>query len=187
LSDPGADSQRVFRALLKSMSRPGLCVPCPARCAAPAPLASAVAAAAACLLDRETALWLDDAFDTEPIRTFLRFYTGATLAKVPRQAAFALIGDALRMPRLDRFALGSSHNPEASATLIIQLASLHDGGPVEVAGPGINGRATMRPLGLPAWFWDDWRENHGQFARGIDAIMTDGSEFMSLPRTTHRV
>jgi alpha-D-ribose 1-methylphosphonate 5-triphosphate synthase subunit PhnH len=186
LADPGADSQRVFRAVLHSMSRPGLCVPCPAECAVPLPMASAVGAVACCLLDHDTATWLDGAFDTAPIRAFLRFHTGLSFAECSSQAAFALIGDPARLPRFDRFAPGSARDPETSATLIIQLASLCDGEAVTIVGPGIEDIAAVRPLGLPHWFWDGWEDNHRQFPLGVDVILMDGSRLMSLPRTAHR-
>jgi alpha-D-ribose 1-methylphosphonate 5-triphosphate synthase subunit PhnH len=182
-ADPSADSQAVFRAVLRSMSRPGTIVSCPVGCDAPAPLSSSAAAVAACLLDRDTITWLDRAFDRELIRTFLRFHTGVSFCGTANEASFALIGEPDQMPQLNCFALGSARDPERSTTLVVQLPSLRDGEPIVVAGPGIQDTATIRPVGLPGWFFDAWSENHRQFPRGIDLIMTDGAHLLSVPRT----
>jgi alpha-D-ribose 1-methylphosphonate 5-triphosphate synthase subunit PhnH len=185
--DPSRDSQTVFRALLDAMSRPGLRVPCPLDLRPPAPLASATAAIALCLCDHDTPVWLDAAFATPTVAAFLRFHIAAPLTDEPTGAAFALIGDPGRMPELGRFAAGSALDPEHSATLVIQLPSLTDGAPVEIAGPGIERHATVRFAGLADGFWRWWDDNHARFPRGVDLILTDGRDIAALPRTARRV
>jgi alpha-D-ribose 1-methylphosphonate 5-triphosphate synthase subunit PhnH len=184
-ADASGDSQLVFRAVLKAMSRPGLHVPCPTDVQAPKPLAAPTAAVALCLLDNDTPIWLDAAFDTDAIRAFLGFHVAAPRGRPP-DAAFALIGDARRMPKLDDFDPGSALRPERSATLIVQLRSLGTGEPVAIAGPGIESTATVRFDGLADWFWPAWDENHRRFPLGVDLILTDGREISALPRSIRR-
>jgi alpha-D-ribose 1-methylphosphonate 5-triphosphate synthase subunit PhnH len=182
-NDPSADSQAMFRALLRAMSRPGVRLECPAACAAPEPLNTATAAAALCLLDHETSVWLDGAFSLDAVTSFLHFHVGARLKTTPGDAAFGLVGEPATMPPLDKFLSGSSEYPERSATLIIQVPSLDQGDPVEIVGPGIETSATICPAGLPDWFWDAWSGNHKRFPLGVDVLFSHGRSFIALPRT----
>jgi alpha-D-ribose 1-methylphosphonate 5-triphosphate synthase subunit PhnH len=42
----------------------------------------------------------------------------------------------------------------------------------------------VAPVGLPEAFLRLWTENHALFPRGIDLVLTAGSRFLCLPRTT---
>ena len=60
-AEPAVDSQRVFRAVLDAMARPGMLVRVPATIEPPAPLGIATGAVLLALADQDTNVWLDGA------------------------------------------------------------------------------------------------------------------------------
>ncbi|OYV35626.1 MAG: phosphonate C-P lyase system protein PhnH [Rhodospirillales bacterium 20-64-7] len=163
--DPVADSQACFRAVLAAMSRPGS-VHTLAAFAAPAPLCGSVASVLLTLVDRETPLWLDPA--AAAARPWIAFHTGAAAAALGT-ATFAV---ALTLPPLEALHTGADETPEASATVILQVASLTDGPRFTVEGPG-----------LPADFAAIWQRNHERFPLGVDLIVCAGNQVAALPRS----
>ena len=82
--DPVRQSQSVFRLAMEAMASPGRIVAVPSGLAPPAPLNGPAAALLLTLCDYETSVWLDEALDeTTDVATFLRFHTGASLARSP--------------------------------------------------------------------------------------------------------
>ena len=184
---PDLLNQAVFRGLVRALSRPGGIVELPGGIEARAPLPAAVAAVCLCLVDGEAAVWLDAAFDVEPVRDFLRFYCNASITADPARADFALVGDAAGMPRLDSFARGEATAPDGSTTLFVAVSSL-DGGPVtRLAGPGIEPSVHVAPADLPGWFWSDWDRNTDRYPLGVDLFFCAGTRVLGLPRTARRI
>lgn len=181
-ADPVLDSQAVFRAVLDAMSRPAVPVPCPRLPDAPAPLFAATGAVLLSLADLETPVWLDPVLDRDPVRAWLRFHCGCPLVTDRAAAAFALVGDAARVPSLTAFARGSADNPEGSATVLIQVAGFGDGGPC-FTGPGIRDAARLDPAGIDAALWRDWARNGALFPQGVDILFTAPDRFAGLPRS----
>ncbi len=182
-ADPVHDAQAVFRVLLSAMARPGIARTVPQELDAPAPLDSATAALALTLFDNDTPVWIDWIADTPPLRDFLRFHCGCPLSERSQAAAFALVTDPTNMPRLALLAQGIDQYPDRSATLLLQLPDLESGPPVQLRGPGIRESETIRPAGLPDWFWNDWRLNTAQFPLGVDIFLTSGRTVIGLPRS----
>ncbi|HYG90639.1 MAG TPA: phosphonate C-P lyase system protein PhnH [Azospirillum sp.] len=182
-SDPVLDSQRVFRAVLDVMSRPGTVVELPLRLAAPMPLDAAATAVALALTDHETHVWLDRAANTEAVRQYLRFHCGCPLTGETVAADFAIVADARSMPPLSDFKLGSDEFPDRSTTLIVQVPTLTAGEPWNLKGPGIRDRKRLAVGGLPSGFHRWVADNHDRFPRGIDLIFTSGCLLTALPRT----
>lgn len=183
LGDPVHESQAIFRDLLSAMARPGRLVRLSHDVEAPSPLDPATAAAALTLIDNDTPLWIDWIADTPPLRAYLKFHCGCPITESSQSAAFALVTDPANMPRLALFAQGADQYPDRSATLLLQVPNLEDGPAVNLSGPGIKGRETIRAAGLPDWFWNDWRLNAAQFPLGIDIVFTCGKTLVGLPRS----
>lgn len=82
--------------------------------------------------------------------------------------------------------LGSLESPEFGATLLIEVDSVGQGTlSLELAGPGVDGRRTLRLAGLhPEWLTRraDWT---GGFPLGVDLLLSDATHIVALPRTTH--
>ncbi len=174
-ADPVADAQSCFRAVLDAMARPGQ-VRTARGVSAPAPLCAAAAAVLLTLADHETPLWLDPAAD--PARAWIAFHTGAPIVPAA-QARFAI---ALSLPDLAALPAGSDEAPEASATVILQVASLVSGHRFRLQGPGLREPEVVAIDGLPEDFAVIWQQNHGLYPRGIDLILCAGDRLAALPR-----
>jgi alpha-D-ribose 1-methylphosphonate 5-triphosphate synthase subunit PhnH len=183
-ADAVQQSQIAFRALLDAMARPGRIATMPADIGHPAGMAPAVAGAALTLCDLDTQVWLGPGFDTDGVRNWLRFHTGASLVADASAADFALIDAAAGLPALDGFSLGTDMAPERGATLLIQVAGLAGGAAMTWRGPGIKDGVAMPFCGLPATFWQARTAQAGEFPRGLDVYLCAGAEVVGLPRST---
>lgn len=180
--DPAFVSQAAFRALMDCMARPGeirtLSGP-----AAPAPFAPATAALVQSLADYETQLWLDPVFARAPgVADWIRFHAGAPIVREPRDAAFALIGNAGALPELALFAQGSEEYPDRSTTLIVQVDRF-SGTAFTLKGPGIKTTRSLAAAPLPADFAARIQANHALFPRGVDIVLVAGDRLATLPRS----
>ena len=175
-ADPALDSQSCFRALLDAMARPGT-IRAAGRAEPPAPLGAAMGAALLTLADLDTPVWLDPAF--EPARAWLAFHAGAPFADAPPGAALAACA---ALPDLGALDAGGHETPEASATALVELASLRAGAAFRLSGPGLREPKIVRWDGLPADFAARWRANRALFPRGVDLILCAGGELACLPR-----
>jgi alpha-D-ribose 1-methylphosphonate 5-triphosphate synthase subunit PhnH len=182
LADPPHDSQRLFRTVLEAFSHPGRIVTLIDAPAAAGPLSRAATAFVLTLVDRDTPLWLAPAFDTAPVRDFVRFHTGAPIAARPADALFAVLSTE-GMPALDSFPVGTDPYPDRSATLVIELPSLADGPTRTWRGPGIKDRETVALNGLPDSFWAEWAANRALFPCGVDLVFVAGADLIALPRS----
>jgi len=184
LADPTLDSQRIFRSVLEALSRPGRIVDVATAIQPPAPLHPVTAAVCLTLLDFDTPLWLDDAAARPEVVDWLKFHCGMPLAAEPEAAGFALVADAGRMPPLSAFNTGTAEHPERSATVIVQVRALIGGTGRRLTGPGIADEVHLDVTGVPERFWTWASDNHAQFPRGVDVLMSAGQVIAALPRTT---
>ena len=180
-ADPVHEAQAAFRGVLDALSRPGQLVTL-GQPVKGLTLGPAMAHLLLALTDDDTPVWWQQ--PGSEAANWLRFHTGATMAASPRQAAFAVIGDAAAMPALAAFEAGSAESPEDAATLLIEVPSMSDGPAVEWHGPGIREKQTVRLAGLPDNFWAMWQDNHAGFPQGVDIVFTCGDAALGLPRTT---
>lgn len=177
-ANPVTEAQTTFRALLDAMARPGRISPLRAGIKPPAPLNVATAAVALTLVDQETSIYLDGAMLAAT--PWLTFHAGPSITADIGTADFML---ASRCPDLSQLWTGTDEAPEASATLILQIAALGSGTPYRLAGPGLAEPWILRATGLPDDFVDAWQRNHTLFPRGIDMIVCAGDCLAALPRS----
>lgn len=186
-ADAVFDGQRVFRALLDALARPGRPVAMPVGLAPPFPLTAELASVALALADPDAPVWLDEALAAaDAVGSYLRFHTGAPILREPGRAAFALIADPSRMPAFDAFAVGTDEYPDRSTTIVAALPSLEGGPPLRLAGPGIAGEMVVAPP-LSAAFPDAWRANVALFPRGVDLLLVAPGRVLGMPRSTRIV
>jgi alpha-D-ribose 1-methylphosphonate 5-triphosphate synthase subunit PhnH len=178
-ADPVPEAQACFRALLEAMARPGRVQRLAGLPEAPAPLAPAAAAVLLTLADAETPVWTDAGPGAEE---WLRFHAGCPLVVEPGAAGFLLA--AAGMPELAALEAGTEEEPHRSATLILQVAALEQGGGWRLTGPGIENEHRLRVEGLPGGFLASWAANGARFPRGIDLVLCAGDRLAALPRTT---
>lgn len=181
--DPVHQAQHTFRSVLHAMAHPGRVIELDV-IPSPEPLNTATTAVCLSLVDFEIALWFDAAVTAPEAAEHLRFHCGCALATSSTQADFALISDPMNMPALNDFKIGSDEQPELSTTLIIQAKKIQQGEGKRLSGPGINGETQLAIDGIPDSFWTQLQANHALYPRGIDIILTCGSQLAALPRTT---
>jgi len=184
LADPVHDAQRVFRAALEALSRPGTIEPLPVAVAAPPSLNAWAGALALTLIDGSTPVWLDATLDTPAVRTWLRFHCGCRLVDAPEAAAFALVGDGTALADLSVFALGPPEYPCYSATVIVQVTGLATGqAGRRLTGPGIADEARLEVSGLADGFWRALADNGALYPEGVDVFLAAPDALAGLPRS----
>jgi alpha-D-ribose 1-methylphosphonate 5-triphosphate synthase subunit PhnH len=181
--DPALDSQRVFRAVLQAMARPGQIQALDRLPEAPVPLGPATAALALTLFDLDTPIWLSDDLRGAAAR-YLAFHTGAPQVGAIGDARFIVIGRGAALPDLAAIDLGDAEYPERAATLLIQVERLAAASGRRLRGPGIAGHIDIAVEGLAADFWDAFALNRKRFPLGFDTLLVAGDALLGLPRST---
>lgn len=182
-ADQARGSAEAFRVMLDAMAQPGRILPLIPDFAAPAPLLASTAAICLTLCDYDTPLWLDDSLREAAVIDYLRFHTGARIENDVTQASFLLCTPATAAEALARADIGNAEYPDASATLIIQVADFA-GDKLTLKGPGIKDARAFTTAGLDARFWTLMDENHQLFPLGRDVYFAAPREIAALPRST---
>jgi alpha-D-ribose 1-methylphosphonate 5-triphosphate synthase subunit PhnH len=187
-ADKVLSAQSTFRSVMDAMARPGSVQRVTAAVGAPAGMMRGAAAIALTLFDHDTPVWLDAAMSATPdVAKWLKFHASAPVVADSSIASFALVGDAMNLPALDRFAFGSNEYPDRSTTLILQAESLTQGPTFEVKGPGIDGTALLQAMLQPRDLFQRLTINEALFPRGIDVVLVHDDLIVAIPRTTRLV
>ncbi|MDO6591067.1 phosphonate C-P lyase system protein PhnH [Loktanella sp. D2R18] len=168
------DSARAFRQIMTAMAQPGT-INEVTGALPPAPLSIAAGVVLLTMCDPETPVFLTPKFDTDEVRAWITFHTGAPFTAA-NNAAFA-VGAWGDLP-LNEFSIGSSEYPDRSATLIVETDHLSVTG-ATLRGPGIKDTATLSLPDAQAF-----QNNALLFPLGLDFIFTCQSDLAALPRTT---
>jgi alpha-D-ribose 1-methylphosphonate 5-triphosphate synthase subunit PhnH len=167
-----AEAQACFRAVLRALSGPGQIVTIDTSLTPPPPLSIAAGAILLTLADAATAVSIEAA-----ARDWLVFHTGARLAD---ETAADFIATRTR-PELRRLRAGTDDEPEAGATLILDVEAF-DGPAYRLTGPGIAEAAMVR-LPLEQEFLEEWRAQRAIAPRGVDMLLCAGRKILGLPRS----
>ena len=181
--NPVDDAQAVFRATLEAFAHPGRLELLPVGSGHPEGLSPALTALLLTLADPDTPVWLP-ANAPAAARAFLRFHCGCTLVDAVADATFVCVPAGHAMPALADCAQGLPAYPDRSATLIVEVDSLHDGDALTLSGPGIESTQPLQVRGLPADFRQAWRANNARFPLGVDLLLASGEQFCAMTRTT---
>lgn len=179
-AQPVFEAQATFRLIMDAMAHPGNIATIPADVAAPGSLGVAQAALLLTLADADTPVLIPDA--PSELVAWLAFHTGARLASVPEEAAFALVERGGALP--DGLPLGTQDYPDRSATLVIEVEAFGRGETLHLTGPGIKDRTELSVAGLPDGLLALLADNRTLFPRGIDVLLTAGRDLVALPRST---
>ncbi|MDG4650153.1 phosphonate C-P lyase system protein PhnH [Roseibacterium sp. SDUM158017] len=174
-ADPPRHAAHAFRGALQALSRPGRIERLDGA-APPAPCSPAAGALLLTLCDTTTPLHLAPSHDSEDLRGWIAFHTGAPL--VPAEAASFALGTWEALAPVSRFAFGTAEYPDRAATLIVEVARLEAAG-ARLTGPGIE---TSAALSLPEI--GAFRENRARFPLGFDCFFTCADRVAGLPRST---
>jgi alpha-D-ribose 1-methylphosphonate 5-triphosphate synthase subunit PhnH len=183
-AEPVFHAQSVFKLMMDAMARPGTIQTVAPDAEPPAPLGIAAGAIALTLCDHDTPVWLSSGLAKSAIPQWLGFHTGASVTAEKAEARFAFVEAGAPLSSFGLFAFGTQEYPDRSTTLVIELPDLEGGRRLALMGPGIKTVNDIAPLGLPDAFLHLWTENRALFPRGIDIVLTSGSRFLCLPRTT---
>lgn len=173
-ADAPIDAAHAFRAIMTALARPGEILHVTGA-QPPAPLSAAAGAVLLTLCGPETPVFLAPSHDSEAVRGWIGFHTGAPIAEAG--AADFAIGRWGELPR-DRFRIGVPDYPDRSATLIVEMDALEAMGPT-LTGPGIE---TEAHLSLPER--GAFQANAAQYPLGLDFFFTCGDRIAGLPRST---
>lgn len=173
--NPAIGSAHAFRSVMEAMARPGT-IQSIQGAEPPAPLSIAAGTILLTLCDTDTPVYLAGKADTDDVRKWLAFHTGAPLVG-PSHAMFA-VGDWDALMPLNVFPIGTSEYPDRSTTLIVECPTLEAKG-AELKGPGIKAQAA---LSLPET--KAFQANRALFPLGLDFIFTCGGQLAALPRST---
>jgi alpha-D-ribose 1-methylphosphonate 5-triphosphate synthase subunit PhnH len=171
-------AQRTFRALLAAMAYPGRITRIHDVPDVPAPLSPAIGAAARVLFDGDVSVWAG----SSEAAAWLAAATGTRITQDAAAAQFAVTTSADVLP-LARWNAGTAEDPETSATLLVHVASLTGGAPVQLTGPGIAGEIVIAPRGMAPGFWHEWMANSARYPLGADVFFFDMHAVIGLPRT----
>ncbi len=186
--DEARGSQRVFRAALDALSRPGRIVTVEHDAQVPGGAQSASAALMLALLDSDCTLWLSPLLVQSGAAAWLRFHTGCQLVTESQQAQFVWVACGDAMPELAQLRPGTDEYPDQSATVVLDVGSFNAAGAAQswtLKGPGIESETALAVDGLAPDFAAQWSDNHARFPRGIDVYLAAASGLVGLPRSTH--
>ncbi|WP_170561165.1 phosphonate C-P lyase system protein PhnH [Ruegeria atlantica] len=165
----------AFRAAMTVMARPGEIRELNGS-RPPNPLSTAAGTLLLTLCDPETKVHLAGAINTDAVREWLTFHTGAPLAQAA-DADFA-VGRWAELGSLGTYRIGTAEYPDRSATLIVECDELQQAG-AELSGPGIKGTAQLFLPDIPAL-----QANAALYPLGCDFFFTCGNRVAALPRST---
>lgn len=165
----------AFRAAMTVMARPGEIRELKG-VQPPNPLSIAARTLLLTLSDPETKVHLAGAFNTDAVRAWLTFHTGAPLSQAA-DADFA-VGTWTQLGPLGTYRIGTAEYPDRSATLIVECDALQQAGAI-LSGPGIKDTARLSLPDAPAL-----QANAALYPLGCDFFFTCGDRVAALPRST---
>ncbi len=174
-ADPAVAAAHGFRAAMDVMARPGERREITGGIA-PEGLSPAAASLILTLCDPETGVYLAADVDSDALRGWITFHTGAPLVSADK-ADFAVGGWAALMP-IDQYRIGTTEYPDRSATLVVELTEFAAPN-ATLTGPGIKDTARMYLPDLALL-----QRNSMLYPLGVDLFFTSGSEVAALPRST---
>ncbi len=182
-TNQATDSNRVFRAALEAMSRPGKIVQAP-EFATPKGLNSAATSVLLALADVDTPIWIHPTISNDEILSHLRFHTGAEITKDISKAAFAIASAGSEADYLNHLSLGTPEMPHMSATLILLVNEFTEAPSMTLSGPGIKDKETLGVTPLPEGFLEWAQANQRLFPCGVDTFFASASSLAALPRSS---
>jgi alpha-D-ribose 1-methylphosphonate 5-triphosphate synthase subunit PhnH len=193
LQQPVMQAQRVFRALLEAMARPGRLQRLPAdvlQGLQPPALQPATAALLLTLLDADTVLHLGGRLQQPALLRYLGFHAG-TRHGAAEAADFVVLAAAEAEAGLwARLREGTDLVPQAGATLVLEVPAMGEaadapGLALRLRGPGIRDTQRLVVQGLDRAFWQARIAREAHFPRGIDLVLVAGACIAAVPRSTH--
>jgi len=182
-ADPVHDAQASFRTVLHALAEPGRVAELPVKLSAPAGLGVARAAILLALSDYDTPVYLPPSVGEGEAAAWLRFHSGCPLVANTEAAHFLALDGLAQLPGAEAMQPGSASYPDRSATLLIEVPELAEGGPILLTGPGIEHSRSISVGGWTSATTRFLQANRAGFPLGVDLLLTCGDRLMGLPRT----
>lgn len=183
-ADPVHDSQQCFRSVLQALAQPGRLFELDFKLEPPAGLSAAQCAMLLCLADFDTGVHLFGSTATTAAEQYLRFHTACPLSATLGRAHFVTVRGLESCPPLADLMPGEAAYPDRSASLLIEVSELAEGGPISLRGPGIRHTQAISVGGWQAATTAFFAANRALFPLGVDVILSCKRQIMGLPRTT---
>jgi alpha-D-ribose 1-methylphosphonate 5-triphosphate synthase subunit PhnH len=173
-----------FRSILGCFAKPAVPASIAAPTNAPLPLLPSTACLALTLFDYQTPVWLSATLNTDAVRKFIRFHTGAVITANVGEASFAIITmDEANVDWPD-FNLGTHEYPDRSTSVIVQVSSFAGAPAIEVSGPGLKEPVSFQIEAASDDFWIRVQDNACLFPIGVDFIFSSPHQVAVLPRSS---
>jgi len=183
------DSQRHFRTILDSMSRPGKINHLASLRLSPPPGLHKAAAYVAFVLLNADATCDASALGADAVE-YVRANTASPVAEGAKADYLIFNGNTdASVARIEGAKAGVLAYPETGASVIIQVghmgkSSATGGLQLTIEGPGVEGREQVFVTGLHASLLDALKLRNTEFPLGIDAMLVSEEEcILCLPRT----
>ena len=169
------EASYAFRAAMTAMARPGE-IRTVVGAQPPAPLSVAAGTLLLTLCDPDTSVHLAGETNSDEVRSWLAFHTGAPI--VPAEKANFAVGEWDDLMPLTQYHIGTPEYPDRSATLIVECQELKQQGAV-LNGPGIKDTRRFSVPDSAAL-----NVNARLYPLGCDFFFTAVDRVAALPRST---
>jgi len=180
--DPELGTQQTFRAMVKALDHPGHFVQIKSKLSVPEVLNPASAALFLTLCNDKTTVWADLNWNCALIEWF-QYQCGCSIVTEPCMASLALITNPVAMPPLDQFKMGDDEDPDAAATLIVQVREMLANNAWNPIRSVVRQMTTRSPMGMPANFWDHWLQQFERFPIRLDIFLTCDDNLTVMPQS----
>jgi alpha-D-ribose 1-methylphosphonate 5-triphosphate synthase subunit PhnH len=180
--DPELGTQQTFRAMVKALDHPGHFVQIKSKLSVPEVLNPASAALFLTLCNDKTTVWADLNWNFALIEWF-QYQCGCSIVTEPCMASLALITNPVAMPPLDQFKMGDDEDPDAAATLIVQVREMLANNAWNPIRSVVRQMTTRSPMGMPANFWDQWLQQSERFPLRLDIFLTCDDNLTVMPQS----
>jgi alpha-D-ribose 1-methylphosphonate 5-triphosphate synthase subunit PhnH len=180
--DPELGTQQTFRAMVKALDHPGHFVQIKSKLSVPEVLNPASAALFLTLCNDKTTVWADLNWNCALIEWF-QYQCGCSIVTEPCMASLALITNPVAMPPLDQFKMGDDEDPDAAATLIVQVREMLANNAWNPIRSVVRQMTTRSPMGMPANFWDQWLQQSERFPLRLDIFLTCDDNLTVMPQS----
>jgi len=187
------DSQATFRALLDALSRPGTIRRLPARPYASAPQGFCAPALTILktMCDHRVSFSIGSSSRRPDLVSYLTMNLSTPFEEVEK-ADYVLFEGERFDPDFANLNHGTLEFPEFSATALLCVRRLSDGGQIALPGsslrfrgPGVKGTASLRAAGLDARYLEERSRANQFYPMGIDLFLVDADgRVAGIPRVS---
>jgi alpha-D-ribose 1-methylphosphonate 5-triphosphate synthase subunit PhnH len=180
------EGQQFFRLALKMMSEPGLIISSDNvshQYSKVDPRLTLIWPLAQSLIDEDCQSYIFPSLSETTLLESLRFHTGAKFYESAQESEFIFL-NLQELESFDDFYIGDIESPHKSSTLIIYVDEISSDSQLELSGPGIKEKRSLKISGICSQHIKLIQENHKHYPCGIDFIFCSSTAMVAIPRST---